>query len=187
MKSGQRCATRPCWQPAFPAHALTQMADGHLEGEIQVAFGPIAALFTGAGSLSLDPAARRATLSGEGRDRRSGTRLSATATFILDAATRTTTRIVLEVKYALRGPLAHLARGPVVSALTASIAETVARNLERRLAGETQAAVPAKFLVGDLLLRVVWQRLHGGCVSNERGQSNALLPVVEICHCGRGR
>ncbi len=143
-----------------PGARLTQMADGHLEGEIQVTFGPIAALFTGAGSLSLDPAARRATLSGEGRDRRSGTRLSATATFILDAATSTTTRIVLEVNYALRGPLAHLARGPVVSALTASIAETVARNLERRLAGETQAAVPAKFLVGDLLLRVVWQRLR---------------------------
>ena len=72
-----------------PGARLTQMADGHLEGEIQVTFGPIAALFTGAGSLSLDPAARRATLSGEGRDRRSGTRLSATATFILDAATST--------------------------------------------------------------------------------------------------
>ena len=143
-----------------PGSRLVRVADGQIEGEMQVALGPIAAVFTGSGRLVLDPPTHRATLSGDGRDRRSGTYLSGTATLGLQEAANATTRVLLDVTYGLRGPLAPLAREPVVRALAAGIADTVARNLERHLAGDPTNPLPARLSAGGLLLRMVWQRLR---------------------------
>ena len=143
-----------------PGARLATATDGDIEGEMQVALGPITALFVGSGRLELDDAAQQATLSGEGNDRRSGTRLSGTAVVTLSEASATATNATLVVTYALRGPLAQLARGPVVQAFAAGVAETVARNLERRLAGETTAIAPTRLSVGGVLVRIVWQRLR---------------------------
>jgi carbon-monoxide dehydrogenase small subunit len=143
-----------------PGARLTTATGGNIEGEMQVALGPITALFVGSGRLELDDPAQRATLSGEGNDRRSGTRLSGTAIVTLSETGATATDATLVVTYALRGPLAQLARGPIVQAFAADVAETVARNLERRLAGDAAAAPPAHLSVGGMLARIVWQRLR---------------------------
>ena len=127
---------------------------------MRMALGPMTAVFAGAGQLALDPATHTATLSGEGRDLLSGTRLSGTATLTLEQVSGATTGVVVSVSYALRGPLAQLARGPVVQALAAGIADTVARNLERRLAGDAPVAAVARLSAGGMLLRIVWQRLR---------------------------
>ena len=142
-----------------PGAQVTRVGNDELEGTIQVALGPITAVFAGTGALSLDNATYRATLTGAGSDRRSHTHLSATATFTLQAAGGACTRVLLQLRYALRGPLAPFARGPVVRTLTAGIADTVARNLERRLAGDSRIAAPARFSAVGALLHAVWQRL----------------------------
>ncbi len=143
-----------------PGARLVSVSDGQIEGEIQVALGPITSVFAGSGRLLLEEAAHRATLSGDGRDARSGTRLSGTASIVLEEAGAAATTATLSVRYALRGPLAQLARGPVVQTLAAGMAEAVARNLERRLAGETPVAAPARLSAAGLLARVIWQRLR---------------------------
>jgi aerobic carbon-monoxide dehydrogenase small subunit len=143
-----------------PGAQVTRAENGELEGTIRVALGPITAVFAGTGRLSLDAAAHCATLAGEGSDKRSHTHLSGTATITLQATGNARTQVLLQLGYALRGPLAPFARGPVVQALTAGIADTVARNLERRLAGDGDTAAPARFSAVGLLLRAVWQRLR---------------------------
>ena len=138
-----------------PGARLLRAEGDQIEGEVHVALGPIAAVFSGTGRLTLDAASHRATLSGAGRDRRSGTLLSGAATVALEAVDDGTTRMLIALTYALRGPLAPLARPQVVQALAAGIADTVARNLERRLAGEAPFAVPPRLSLGALLLRMV--------------------------------
>ncbi len=121
---------------------------------MQVALGPITASFAGTGTLALDEAAQTATLSGTGRDARTATSLSGVAVLALEAVNGAT-RTSLTVTYSLRGPLAQLARGPIVQSVAASVAEAVARNLERRLAGDTAA------VAGRLSLRwLIWQRMR---------------------------
>lgn len=143
-----------------PGARLLSAAAGNIEGEMQVALGPITALFTGFGNLTFDDAAQQVTLSGEGNDRRNATRLSGTAVVTLTEAGSAASDVAVAISYALRGPLAQVARGPVVRALATGAAESVARNLERRLAGEPSVVKPAQLSLGGLFLRIVWQRLR---------------------------
>ena len=152
-------------QPALlaacvPGARLTTATDDNIAGEMLVTLGPITATFAGSGRLTFDETAHRATLSGDGNDQRGGTRLSGTAIVTLSEAGAAATDATLTVSYALQGPLAQLARGPIVQAFAAGIAETVARNLEQRLAGETSAATPANLSMAGVLVRIVWQRLR---------------------------
>ena len=142
-----------------PSARLVRAEQGEIEGAMQVALGPITASFTGKARLDLDAERQCATLTGQGQDGRSGTHLSGVARIVLQARSDSRTDALLDVSYALRGPLAQLARPPVVRSLASSIADTVARNLERRLAGETRP-VPQRLSAGKLLLQIVWQRLR---------------------------
>lgn len=144
----------------LPGARLVSAAAGNIEAEIEVALGPITALFVGTGSLTFDDAAHRATLAGEGNDRRSVTRLSGVAVVTLTEAGSAATDLAVAISYALRGPLAQLARGPILQAFAAGAGESWARNLERRLADEPVAAEPAPLSLFMLLARIVWQRLH---------------------------
>ncbi len=143
-----------------PGARVISARDGQIEGEISIALGPITAVFTGIGSLALDEATQRATLSGSGHDTRSNTSLSGTATVTLEDAGPAATVASLAVTYALRGPLAQLARGPIVQTVAQEMATTVARNLERRLAGDTTAAVPRRLSAVGMLGRILWQWLR---------------------------
>jgi aerobic carbon-monoxide dehydrogenase small subunit len=145
-----------------PGARLTGISGDRIDGEVEVALGPISAVFSGSGSLALDAALWRATLSGEGRDRRSSTRLSGSATITLEEAGAAATRVMVVLSYALRGPLAQFARGPVVEALAAEIANTVVRNLAQRLAGDAPARAPTRLSAGRLLLRLIRQWLRLG-------------------------
>jgi len=142
-----------------PGARLVSAPDGNIEGEIEAVLGPITALFIGSGRLTFDDAAHRATLTGEGNDRRSVTRLSGTMVVTLTEAGSAATDLAIEISYALRGPLAQLARVPILQAFASGAADSVARNLERRLAGEPAAVEPARLSHFRLLVRV-WQRLQ---------------------------
>jgi carbon-monoxide dehydrogenase small subunit len=109
--------------------------------------------------MVFDDAEKRAEISGEGRDTRTGTLLSARAAVTLRELGADATGATLAVDYTLRGPLAQFARGAVVREFAAEIAETVARNLELRLRGATPA--PMRSLsAGRLMLRAIWRRLR---------------------------
>ena len=143
---------------SVPGARLTRIAAERIEGEMRVALGPIAAVFAGSARLRFDEAAGTASLAGEARDARTGTRLTGRATIRLADEGAAMTTAHLSVSYALAGPLAQLARGPIVAAVATEIAETVARALERRLAGERSA--PARLSAFSLLARALWRRLR---------------------------
>ena len=116
--------------------------------------GPITARFAGVAIVAYD-ADFAGRISGEGRDRASGTTLSGQASFRLHEV-GAGTAIELAMSYALRGKLAQFGRGPVVRAFAAEIAQTVARNLDTRLSGDaTAATTPARLGLGLLLWRAL--------------------------------
>jgi carbon monoxide dehydrogenase subunit G len=73
-----------------PGARLIEVAGDRLRGEVRASLGPIASLFSGEGRISFNDAERRVEIEGDGRDSRTGTRLSAHAVVRLnelDAAT----------------------------------------------------------------------------------------------------
>jgi carbon-monoxide dehydrogenase small subunit len=141
-----------------PGARLTTNDGDRLSGEVRAALGPIDTLFVGHGSVAFNDAEWRAKITGEGRDARTGTRLSAHAVLVLLELDATATAATLSIDYTLRGPLAQFARGAVAREFAAEIAQIAASNLEMRLSGR-QPAPARRLTVGKLMLRAIWRRL----------------------------
>jgi carbon-monoxide dehydrogenase small subunit len=143
----------------IPGARVIEVTDDRLRGEVRASLGPIETLFSGEGRISFDDAALRAEIVGDGRDGRTGTRLSARGVVRLKAIDAATTGATVTIDHTLRGPLAQFARGAVVQEFAAAIASDFAARLEARLTGKSlpeQRHLPA----GALLLRAVWRRLR---------------------------
>jgi carbon-monoxide dehydrogenase small subunit len=143
----------------LPGARMVAMDGDRLRGEVRASLGPIETLFTGEGRISFDDADRRAEIVGDGRDGRTGTRLSGRALVQLHEADATTTLAILTVDYTLRGPLAQFARGAVVQEFAAAIAAAFSANLEARLSG-SDLTKQRRLSVGWLFARVVWRRVR---------------------------
>lgn len=118
--------------------------DGAIKGALKVKLGPIAASFGGQGKVQYDDAAMTGTLEGGGADRGSGSRAKGTARFAATEAAPGSTRVAVEVDYALSGTLAQFARGGIVEDIARRMVEAFAANLEARLAPPaTPAEAPA--------------------------------------------
>jgi carbon-monoxide dehydrogenase small subunit len=142
-----------------PGARLVTIEGDRLRGEVRAALGPIETLFAGDGRVAFDATEHRAEISGDGRDSRSGTRLSGRAVVRLHEVDATTTRAEAAIDYTLRGPLAQFARGSIVQDFAAAMATTFAANLEARLTGGA-APLPARLSIGTLMLRAFWRRVR---------------------------
>jgi carbon-monoxide dehydrogenase small subunit len=142
-----------------PGAHLLSVEDDQLHGEVRASLGPIETLFVGDGCVTFTAADHTAEISGNGRDNRSGTRLSGRATVRLRELDATTTTAESTIEYTLRGPLAQFARGPVVQEFAAAIATDFATNLEARLTGKA-AAPAARLSITTLMFRAIWRRLR---------------------------
>jgi carbon-monoxide dehydrogenase small subunit len=123
-----------------------------------VALGPVRAHFVGAAVIAYDDDAWRGTLSGQGEDRATGTRLHLDARFRVDEEGPSASVVELTVDYGLRGALAQFGRAGIVELVAAEVVQQAARNLEARLAGGG-AAVGAPLGVGRILLKLLSARL----------------------------
>jgi carbon-monoxide dehydrogenase small subunit len=142
-----------------PGARLIEVAGDRLRGEVRATLGPIDATFAGEGHVTYDSAEHRAEITGEGRDSRTSTRLSARATVRLRTVAEATTDAVLTIDYTLRGPLAQIARGAIVQEFAAALATTLATNLQAHLAGE-HVPDQDRLSVGSLIMRAIWRRLR---------------------------
>ena len=142
-----------------PGARLIEVAGDRLRGEVRASLGPIETLFSGEGRISFNDADRRVEIEGDGRDSRTGTRLSARAVVRLNELDAATTSAAVTIDYTLRGPLAQFAREAVVQEFAAAIGAAFAANLEARLSG---GSLPEghRLRVGRLVLRAVWRRLR---------------------------
>jgi aerobic carbon-monoxide dehydrogenase small subunit len=139
-----------------PGARILSHESGRIRGELLASLGPIRARFTGEALVTYDAAAYAGSLTGEGRDSATGTRLAGEATFRLTEDGPSASVIALTVAYALRGPLAQFGRGPIVQVFARELAETTGRNLEARLRGE--GILPAARLGGGaLIVRAAWR------------------------------
>jgi len=127
-------------------------------GRMAVALGPVRAHFVGAAVIAYDDDAWRGTLSGQGEDRATGTRLHLDARFRVDEEGPSASVVELTVDYGLRGALAQFGRAGIVELVAAEVVQQAARNLEARLAGGG-AAVGAPLGVGRILLKLLSARL----------------------------
>jgi carbon-monoxide dehydrogenase small subunit len=143
-----------------PGARVASIDGGRITGDLTASLGPIAARFTGEATVTYDAAVHGGQVKAEGRDPASGTRLSVDASFRVDEGGPQASTIILDIAYALRGPLAQFGRGPVVRVFAAEIATAVGRNLEARLRGETMPEAP-RLRAGGLMLRALWRWLRG--------------------------
>jgi carbon-monoxide dehydrogenase small subunit len=142
-----------------PGARLIDVVGDRLRGEVRASLGPIETLFTGEGAIRFDDAQRRAEVAGDGRDSRTGTRLSGRAVVQLRELDAATTGATMTIDYTLRGPLAQFARGAVVQEFAAAVVATFAANLEARLSG-VRPPRQQRLSAGGLLLRAIWRRLR---------------------------
>jgi carbon-monoxide dehydrogenase small subunit len=144
----------------IPGARVLAVDGDRLCGEVRAAFGPIETLFSGEGHVSRDEAAHCAEITGEGRDQRTGTRISGRVTLHLRSLDATSCQAVVTIDHALRGPLAQIARGAIIEEFAADLARTFAGNLEARLTG-VKRPTQRRLATGRLLLRAALRRLRG--------------------------
>ena len=130
-------------------------ADGVMHGWLRIKFGPITAAFEASARHIVDAAQKSGTLVGQGRDRRTGTKVSAEISYALCSAGSDVTEIAIEVRYGLSGTLAQFARGALAERFADRLTAEFAANLAALLQGKTPAT--ASSLVGDL--RLLWAAL----------------------------
>ncbi|HUK09592.1 MAG TPA: 2Fe-2S iron-sulfur cluster-binding protein [Stellaceae bacterium] len=135
-----------------------------VSGRMVAALGPIRAQFTGSASVRYEDAMHSGSITGEGRDSATGTRLRTKADFSASEPSPGKTAIELAVDYVLQGPLAQFGRGAVVEAFASELGRQVAANLEARLTGSMSPIASEPLRAGSLLWRVIlsWlRRLFG--------------------------
>jgi carbon-monoxide dehydrogenase small subunit len=151
--------------PCLPGARLTQKpAAGHVRGEVTARLGPITSTFIGEARVDVDDARQRGTISGSGRDRLSGSRAAGEIEYALSSTDGAggATRVDIVIRALLTGPLAQFARSGIVEDVVARLADAFARNLERRLAGdsvETTQAATQPLQAGSLLGAIFAARL----------------------------
>jgi carbon-monoxide dehydrogenase small subunit len=141
----------------IPGASLTSVDGTRIAGAMDAALGPLRARFVGTATLTYGPD-HTGEIAGEGQDSASATRLSGQARFTVAPDGDAASTLDLAISYALRGPLAQFARGPVVQDFAAEIARIFAANLEATLQGRTLAPVRQLGLFG-LLWRVLRRRV----------------------------
>jgi carbon-monoxide dehydrogenase small subunit len=141
-----------------PGAHLDEVNGDRLRGELRTAFGPIETQFRGEGVVSFDEARHAVEVSGNGRDRRTGTRLNARIVLQVRESGPAHTDANMTIDYTLRGPLAQFARGGIAHEFAAEVGRMFAVNLAAHI-NDAQPPKLRRLSVGFLLLRVVWRRL----------------------------
>ena len=125
-----------------------------VEGAIRVKIGPISANFNGAARVESDPATLSGRILGIGHDQRSRSQTQGEIRYhLLPIADGAGTRVKLSIGYSLTGMLAQVGRSGLVRDLAARLIAEFAKNLDRKLSGDTGAsAAPAAELNGISLV-----------------------------------
>lgn len=124
-----------------------------VEGAIKVKIGPISANFDGAARVERDEANLAGRIIGVGNDQRSRSTTQGEIRYRLVPENEgTATRVELAIGYSLTGMLAQVGRSGLVRDLAARLVGEFARNLDRRLAGDTTVTSRAADLNGISLV-----------------------------------
>lgn len=160
----------------LPGASLTEPPQGdQLAVAMNVKLGPIVAAFKGQGKMELDHMDKRGVVSGQGSDRKSGSRVKGEARFVLVSEGDSATRVDVTVDYSITGSLAQFSRGGIVRELATRLTEAFADNLKARL--EAQYAVVDSAQTPVPTLSNPLQSAEGAPVTPQTGEPAAAKPA----------
>jgi carbon-monoxide dehydrogenase small subunit len=148
----------------LPGAVLTEQSADRVAGYIAIKFGPMSARFNGTARLERDMQAKRCVLKGAGKDTLSNSRASGNVTYIIRENNAGNASVVVDLQYALQGPLAQFSRSGLVKDFVRRMIADFGRNVARRMDPSLTAA-QRKELVADstnpivLFLSVMWNRI----------------------------
>lgn len=151
----------PAVASCLPGATIDSHEEGRVKGKIAIKFGPMSAAFAGAARLERDDAAKCATLRGAGQDSLSKSRTQGDITYRLEALPADSTRVHVDMIYALQGPLAQFSRSGLVKDFVRRMVADFGKQIGLRLSGQTVApneSQPTVSIAG-MMWRVLWNRI----------------------------
>ncbi len=146
------------------AELIEDKGEGVYAGKVSVRLGPLSAGFEGEATVSADPAARSATITGKGVDRRGGSRGRMAVVYRLEK-TETGTGVDINAEVALAGSAAQFGRSGLIREISNRLIGEFAQCLEGKLSAvtvEEAAQVQAGEVKGfQLFFQTLGSRLKG--------------------------
>lgn len=130
----------PAVASCLPGATIDSHEGERVKGTIAIKFGPMSAAFAGAARLERDDVARRAVLRGAGQDSLSKSRTQGDIIYRLEALSAGSTRVHVDMIYALQGPLAQFSRSGLVKDFVRRMVADFGKQITRRLGGHTGAS-----------------------------------------------
>jgi aerobic carbon-monoxide dehydrogenase small subunit len=133
-----------------------------VQGQFSAKLGPITASFAGDARIERNDNDYSGSILGGGQDRSAGSRATGEVDYKLTSeADGTRTRLDLEIRALIAGPLAQFGRSGIIDDLTKRIIDAFARNLELKLSGEAvQGELQTSFEAGSLIRDVLLARVR---------------------------
>ncbi|MFV0676144.1 xanthine dehydrogenase family Fe-S subunit [Variovorax sp. tm] len=153
----------PAVASCLPGATIDSHEGERVKGTIAIKFGPMSAAFAGAARLERDDAARRAVLRGAGQDSLSKSRTQGDITYRLEALTADSTRVHVDMIYALQGPLAQFSRSGLVKDFVRRMVADFGKQISRRLSGQAASVDEQQPTVSmaAMMWSVLWNRIRG--------------------------
>jgi carbon-monoxide dehydrogenase small subunit len=140
------------------AHLDSAVVDDIVVGSFSIKLGPITASFSGKAKIKRDDEMRRGSILGGGQDARAGSRASGEVDYRL-VPNGQETRVELEIRALLAGPLAQFGRSGITNDLAKRIIQAFSENLERKLSGASEEQMQTSLNVGSLMSAVLISRI----------------------------
>jgi carbon-monoxide dehydrogenase small subunit len=153
----------PAVASCLPGATIDSHEGERVKGTIAIKFGPMSAVFAGAARLERDDVARRAVLRGAGQDNLSKSRTQGDITYRLEALSAGSTRVHVDMIYALQGPLAQFSRSGLVKDFVRRMVGDFGKQITRRLGGHTGASSEPQptVSIAGMMWGVLWSRIRG--------------------------
>jgi carbon-monoxide dehydrogenase small subunit len=145
----------------LPGAQIDSETSEQVTGNIAIKFGPMAASFKGSAKIERDAAQHVAVLKGTGQDSVSQSRATGDVRYQLEALSATSTRVAVELLYALQGPLAQFSRSGLVQEFVRRMVADFGKNVSQRLAyPDTHKAAQSQAInpVG-VMFSILWQKI----------------------------
>jgi aerobic carbon-monoxide dehydrogenase small subunit len=139
------------------AHLDSSVVDDIVAGSFSAKLGPITASFSGKARIERDEDTHSGSILGGGKDARAGSRAAGEVDYKL-VSDGPMTRVEIEVRALVAGPLAQFGRSAIMDDLVKRILQAFSENLERKLSGgsddQMRTSLNACSLMKDAL--VAW-------------------------------
>jgi carbon-monoxide dehydrogenase small subunit len=140
------------------AHLDSSVVDDIVAGSFSAKLGPITASFSGKARIERDEDTHSGSILGGGKDARAGSRAAGEVDYKL-VSDGPMTRVEIEVRALVAGPLAQFGRSAIMDDLVKRIVQAFSENLERKLSGGSDDQMRTSLNAGSLMKDALVARL----------------------------